>query len=158
MGFMAVLRDYGCELSLGYMLYYRSLDVEWLWCKSIRFCYKLTWVGVPDFPSGRAFSICRWKADAETVINRIVFPSPVLFVLGDFTPLATIRRRVRSGHSEYYLSEVMSLEETAEAPVSSDLDVYAADVGEDGDRHLSNPMDGPDIRLFVSILGDFDQI
>lgn len=79
MSVMYVLHDSGFDMSLSYMAYSRSQDVDWPWCMSSWFPYDLKMGGIYDILSRSAYSTCHRNADGKPIGDRI-YQLPLCFL------------------------------------------------------------------------------
>lgn len=87
MGVMAVLHDPGFDMSLGYMAYCRSRDVDLMRCTLLWLPYDINMGKMSDVLCCSASSTRCHNADGERIEDRIVTTFPVNFIRGDLTPL-----------------------------------------------------------------------
>lgn len=93
---------------LGYVAYWRSRDVEWSQCTSLRFTYNYSMGELSDVPSRIAPTTWRCNVDEELTGDFILSGFPVHFVPGD---LILLRFQTYGGFwlSEYHQCDVPGL-------------------------------------------------
>lgn len=102
---MAVLPDSISDIIFGYMADYRVRDFDWPRLTLSWLPYNFNMGELSDDQSRCGSPTCSRKADGEPNNDRVVPPSPVLFVPGDLTPSPTIQAYVRWWLSEHHSSD-----------------------------------------------------
>lgn len=124
---MAVQHVSRFDMSLGYMAYCRSFEVNWPRCTLPWVPYVFTIGKLSDAPSCSTFSTRPRNTDGEPFSDLIV-PASVLFVPEDFTPFPTIQAQVRRWLSDHQLSDIPGSEVPSEIPEVGIFDEYAAEI------------------------------
>lgn len=128
MGAVTVQPDYGFDMSLGYMLYCSSCDVNGLRCTSLQIPYNFKMGELSDVPQRSTSPTCCHNINGSPINDVIVPASPVYFVPGDLTPLQTIKARVCPWLFSHHPPEVLDSEGPSEAPEDGDFETGAANV------------------------------